>query len=259
MSLQGRSRLDRSPWLRSRRGRCVATSPLRRSRSSGCRVTRTETSHHRCWERPVRTGVEHAQPQLRAAIDRGDVGELLSVGRDRQRGRIEGRRRRDLDASFGCRRLRRRPARRSSTTRRRSRSTRERRPHQAFGRSTGASWRVARARRRDCASSISSRASRMSPKPTAAILLEAPAQHSPDAFRRVAGQARPVRLGVQHRGYRLRRVVAVEGSRAGEHLEQHGAERPDVGAAIDRLAARLLGAHVGRGAQNHTEPVIAGL
>ena len=34
------------------------------------------------------------------------------------------------------------------------------------------------------------------------------------------------------------------------HSIQHAAERPDVGAPIDRLAARLLGAHVGRGAED---------
>ena len=29
--------------------------------------------------------------------------------------------------------------------------------------------------------------------------------------------------------------------RAGEHLVEHGAERPDVGALVDRLSARLFG------------------
>ena len=37
----------------------------------------------------------------------------------------------------------------------------------------------------------------------------------------------------------------------GEHLEQNDAETPDVGAAIDRSAARLLGAHVTDGAEDH--------
>ncbi len=35
-----------------------------------------------------------------------------------------------------------------------------------------------------------------------------------------------------------------------EHLEQHAAEGPDVGALVDRLASRLLGGHVGGGAEN---------
>ena len=37
----------------------------------------------------------------------------------------------------------------------------------------------------------------------------------------------------------------------GEHLEQHRAERPDVGALVDGPAARLLGRHVGGRAENH--------
>ena len=51
----------------------------------------------------------------------------------------------------------------------------------------------------------------------------------------------------------LGRVGAVEGATPGEHLEQHAAERPDVGAAIDGLAARLLGAHVRRRAEDHAD------
>ncbi len=39
-------------------------------------------------------------------------------------------------------------------------------------------------------------------------------------------------------------LVAGKCSRAGEHLEQHGADRPDVRAFIDGLPARLLRRHV---------------
>ena len=42
-----------------------------------------------------------------------------------------------------------------------------------------------------------------------------------------------------------------ERARAGQHLEHHAAERPDVGALVDRFGARLLRAHVGRGAEQH--------
>ena len=45
-------------------------------------------------------------------------------------------------------------------------------------------------------------------------------------------------------------VGASNGSRAGEHLVEHAAERVDVGAAVDRLAADLLGRHVLRRAEH---------
>ena len=44
---------------------------------------------------------------------------------------------------------------------------------------------------------------------------------------------------------------------AGQHLEQHDAERPDIRAPVDRLAARLLGRHVGCRPEDHAHPVIA--
>ena len=49
----------------------------------------------------------------------------------------------------------------------------------------------------------------------------------------------------------------VERSPAREHFVQHHAERPDVGAFVDRLAARLLGRHVGGRAEDHARRVIA--
>ena len=42
---------------------------------------------------------------------------------------------------------------------------------------------------------------------------------------------------------------------AGQHLVEHAAERPDVGAPIDRLAARLFGAHVAGRAENQAADV----
>ena len=48
-------------------------------------------------------------------------------------------------------------------------------------------------------------------------------------------------------------VFAVERAAPGQHLEQHDAERPDVGAAIDGLAARLLGRHVRGRPEDHAD------
>ena len=51
-----------------------------------------------------------------------------------------------------------------------------------------------------------------------------------------------------------------KGRVAREHLVQHAAERPDVGALVDRLPARLLRAHVRGRAENQRRPrVIAGV
>ena len=51
------------------------------------------------------------------------------------------------------------------------------------------------------------------------------------------------RLAAQPRDHHFLRVAALEGELAGEHLERHDAERVDVAARIERLAADLLGTH----------------
>ena len=45
-------------------------------------------------------------------------------------------------------------------------------------------------------------------------------------------------------------VSPCERRAAGQHLVEHAAERPDVGPLVDGLPARLLGAHVGGGAED---------
>ena len=64
-----------------------------------------------------------------------------------------------------------------------------------------------------------------------------------------AGSSSPARA--RARGRRCRRRCRRRTPAAREHLVKHAAERPDVGALVDRSAARLLGAHVGRGAEDH--------
>ena len=51
---------------------------------------------------------------------------------------------------------------------------------------------------------------------------------------------------------RFRDVVAFEQAASGEHFAEHDAEGPDVGALVDGLAAGLLGAHIGGGAEDHS-------
>lgn len=55
---------------------------------------------------------------------------------------------------------------------------------------------------------------------------------------------------MQDRRHRIGGGVALERAQAGQHLEQHDAEGPDVGAPVRHLTARLFGAHVGGRAEN---------
>ena len=77
------------------------------------------------------------------------------------------------------------------------------------------------------------------------VLLETP-PHDGGGHRRQAGVERERIRGLRmHDGvHRLERRLALKRALAGEHLVQHRAEREDVGAVIDRLAAHLLGRHV---------------
>ena len=65
-------------------------------------------------------------------------------------------------------------------------------------------------------------------------------------------QRSPVGLPFEDRRDRVGHRRAGERPPAGEHLVEHTAEGPDVGAPVHRRAARLLRAHVGRGAEHHT-------
>jgi hypothetical protein len=62
-----------------------------------------------------------------------------------------------------------------------------------------------------------------------------------------------VRLALDHLGQRRRRVCAIEASLAGEHLEHHTPERPDVGAPIDRLPASMFRRHVSGRAEQRAD------
>jgi len=60
----------------------------------------------------------------------------------------------------------------------------------------------------------------------------------------------PVQLLAQDAGQHVAEGVSREERLAGEHLVEEHPEGPDVGALVDRLAARLLGRHVGGGAED---------
>ena len=76
-------------------------------------------------------------------------------------------------------------------------------------------------------------------------------RHSRSAAGVSRRERRPVGLRLDHVGEHLGDAVARERRRAGQHLVEHAAERPDVAALVDRPSARLLGAHVRRGAEQH--------
>ena len=81
------------------------------------------------------------------------------------------------------------------------------------------------------------------------FLLERGVDEVVEAWRRVGiEQHRRHRCAVEDRVEDHRRGAADERLAAGDHLVQDHAEREDVGARVDVLAARLLGRHVGHGA-----------
>jgi hypothetical protein len=83
------------------------------------------------------------------------------------------------------------------------------------------------------------------------IALEAARQQLAHARRRGGRQRREIdRLGEDGRDD-VADGFAVEEPAAREHFVEDNAERPDVRAPVDGLAARLLGRHVGGGAENH--------
>ncbi len=90
-------------------------------------------------------------------------------------------------------------------------------------------------------------------QPVDGVALEAPPEHAAYLVRSVGRQFRPVNLVAQDRRHRVRDGLSLEQPTAGQHLVEHDAERPDIRALVDRLAARLLGGHVGRAAENDAE------
>ena len=75
-------------------------------------------------------------------------------------------------------------------------------------------------------------------------------QERTQSSRRLGGKEAPVGRLLEDRSERIGACRAGERAPAGEHLEEHAPERPDVGASIQRLPAPLLGAHVGPGAEH---------
>ena len=88
-------------------------------------------------------------------------------------------------------------------------------------------------------------------EPLPEILLQTTLQAQTQRRGCVRRESRPIGLRLDHVGEHLGDAVARERRRAGQHLVEHTAERPDIGALVDRPSARLLGAHVRRGPEQH--------
>ena len=104
-----------------------------------------------------------------------------------------------------------------------------------------------------CASSMSSAASRMS----ASRRRRSFSRQRRNSRRRLSGvdAGRRDQSGrrSQDRRNGLRRIAPFECPGSRQHLEQHGAERPDVGRAVGALTAGLFRTHVCRCAEDHAE------
>ena len=81
------------------------------------------------------------------------------------------------------------------------------------------------------------------------VALEATTEQAAQGRRGFGREAAPVGLLPEHASQHVGDHLALEQRPSGQHLEQDDSERPDVGPLVDRLAARLLGSHVGRRAE----------
>ena len=85
------------------------------------------------------------------------------------------------------------------------------------------------------------------------ILLETARQQPPDRRGCRRRQRGPIGFARDDGGDDVGDGLAGERAAAREHFVEHDAERPDVRALVDRLPARLLRRHVGRGAEDHAQ------
>ena len=88
-------------------------------------------------------------------------------------------------------------------------------------------------------------------QPPPDVPIETPRYQTPHRRGRRHGERRPVDVLPQDRRERVGNVVALERSLARQHLVEHGAERPHVAPLVSLASLRLLGTHVGGGAENH--------
>jgi hypothetical protein len=87
-------------------------------------------------------------------------------------------------------------------------------------------------------------------QPLPRVLLETTFEQRPERGRHARRQVRPGGILREHSRQEIGHGGAGERPAAGQELEEHAAERPDVGAFVDRLSPCLFRAHVGSGAEH---------
>jgi hypothetical protein len=78
------------------------------------------------------------------------------------------------------------------------------------------------------------------------LALQAATHHRSQRRWHVARQAIEVRVALENCSHGVGRCVVGIETTAGQHLEEHAAERPDVSTRVDITAANLFGAHIRR-------------
>ena len=89
------------------------------------------------------------------------------------------------------------------------------------------------------------------PQPAPNVFLRTPFDQVTHRSWRFFWQCLGVRLQCQDSCQGVGDRTAGKGPCAGQHLVEQTAEAPDIGTLVGRLAACLLGGHVGRGAEHH--------
>ena len=205
---------------------------------------------------------QRPQPQAGRAVTRGHEDDLPAVGRERKRRGLVGGGRDDLGARLGrrgWRRLAQMPHRGNGERGDRQHARRRARPSRPAVRATAMTV---------AAPSSAARPSRTRPRAPGArrrcraarcfgSFCRQRAAAGERRGRRSAGKRVPRRArssataaSVSETSSPAKRRVPVSISNSTH------AERPDVRALVDRLAARLLRAHVGRRAEDHPAPVV---
>ena len=206
------------------------------------------------WKRAARRRAQRPQPERRRVPNGRRREELLAIRRQRELREVRGHRGREGHIEPDFRQHRRLAQRYRGSCRRGCCDDGHRRPCDALTpaparRVRRISWRSRRGR-------VLERDAHVGDVPPAplGIFLQAPAQHLANVRRRVGGKRAPIGRSFEDGDNRVGNRVAREGRATGDHLEEHAAERPDVGALVDRVAAGLLGAHV-RGRSD--DPVVS--